>query len=53
MLGRMGSVFDVAHAVLFLCSDEGSYMTGHVRPVDGGATMSMAGSFTRADRPLA
>ena len=47
MLGRMGSVWDVAHAVLFLCTDEGSYMTGHVMPVDGGATMSMSGSYTR------
>lgn len=52
MLGRMGSVWDVAHAVLFLCTDEGSYMTGHVMPVDGGATMAMSGSYTRGDRPL-
>ncbi|HEY6532845.1 MAG TPA: SDR family NAD(P)-dependent oxidoreductase [Acidimicrobiales bacterium] len=50
LLGRMGSSWDVANAVLFLCSDEGSYMTGHVMPVDGGATMGMAGTFTRADR---
>jgi NAD(P)-dependent dehydrogenase (short-subunit alcohol dehydrogenase family) len=53
MLGRMGSSWDVANAVLFLCSDEGSYMTGHIMPVDGGATMGMAGTFTRADRPVA
>jgi NAD(P)-dependent dehydrogenase (short-subunit alcohol dehydrogenase family) len=50
LLGRMGASEDVANAVAFLCSDEGSYMTGHVMPVDGGATMGMAGGFTRADR---
>ena len=50
LLGRMGTAWDVAHAVLFLCSDEGAYMTGHVMPVDGGATVSMAGTYTRADR---
>jgi NAD(P)-dependent dehydrogenase (short-subunit alcohol dehydrogenase family) len=50
LLGRTGSSWDVANAVLFLCSDEGSYMTGHVMPVDGGATVGMAGGWTRADR---
>ena len=33
---RMGSVTDVARAVCFLASDEASYITGHVLPVDGG-----------------
>jgi 3-oxoacyl-[acyl-carrier protein] reductase len=33
---RMGAAADVAHAVCFLASDEASYVTGHVLPVDGG-----------------
>jgi len=35
-LGRMGKPADVAAAVLFLCSDEASYVTGHVLRVNGG-----------------
>jgi NAD(P)-dependent dehydrogenase (short-subunit alcohol dehydrogenase family) len=50
MLGRMGNVWDIAHAVSFLCRDEASYITGHVLPVDGGATVAMPTSATRADR---
>ena len=50
MLGRMGNVWDIAHAVAFLCRDEASYITGHVLPVDGGATVSMPTSGMRADR---
>jgi len=33
---RMGAPADIAHAVCFLASDEASYITGHVLPVDGG-----------------
>lgn len=33
---RMGSAWDVANAALFLASDEASYITGIVLPVDGG-----------------
>lgn len=50
LLGRMGDAWDIAHAVLFLCSDEGSYLTGVILPVDGGATAAMPGSSFRADR---
>lgn len=35
-LGRTGSTDDVAEAVLFLASDRGGYITGHVLSVDGG-----------------
>jgi NAD(P)-dependent dehydrogenase (short-subunit alcohol dehydrogenase family) len=37
-MGRMGSGWDVAHAVLFLVSDEASYITGTEIVVDGGYT---------------
>ena len=35
---KMGSSFDVAHAVLFLASDEAKYITGTEIVVDGGLT---------------
>jgi 3-oxoacyl-[acyl-carrier protein] reductase len=35
-LGRMGSVRDVASAIVFLASDEAAYITGHVLNVNGG-----------------
>jgi len=35
-MGRMGSGWDVAHAVLFLVSDEAGYITGTEIVVDGG-----------------
>ena len=38
MLGRVGTVDEVATAALFLASDEASYVTGAVIPVDGGWT---------------
>jgi NAD(P)-dependent dehydrogenase (short-subunit alcohol dehydrogenase family) len=33
---RQGSAWDVAHAALFLASDEAGFITGAVLPVDGG-----------------
>jgi 3-oxoacyl-[acyl-carrier protein] reductase len=38
-LGDMGSVQDIANAYLWLASDEASYITGAVIPVDGGAVV--------------
>lgn len=37
-MGRMGDAWDVAHAVLFLASDEASYITATQLVVDGGMT---------------
>ncbi|MBN1876838.1 MAG: 3-oxoacyl-[acyl-carrier-protein] reductase [Anaerolineae bacterium] len=38
-LARFGTVKDVAHAVVFLASEEAAYITGCVLPVDGGLSM--------------
>jgi len=40
LIKRPGSTDDVASAVLFLASDEASYITGQVLPVDGGLTIA-------------
>mgnify|MGYP001607657568 CR=1 FL=1 len=36
LLGRLGAPEDVAHAVLFLCSEGARHITGQVLSVDGG-----------------
>ena len=38
--GKMGTAWDVAHAALFLCSDEAQYVTGQEIVVDGAVTGS-------------
>jgi len=46
-LGRMGKPIDVARCVLFLASDDASFVTGHALVVDGGLTAgSGTASFT-------
>jgi NAD(P)-dependent dehydrogenase (short-subunit alcohol dehydrogenase family) len=39
-LGRVGRPEDVAHAILFLASDEAQWITGAALVVDGGSTIS-------------
>ncbi len=41
-MGRMGDGWDVAHAVLFLASDDAKYITGTELVVDGGITARFA-----------
>jgi len=38
-MGRMGDAWDVAHAALFLASEEARYVTGVTLTVDGGLTI--------------
>lgn len=40
-LGKMGTAWDVAHAALFLASDEAKFITGVVLPVDGGQLLKV------------
>ncbi|MGV6874303.1 SDR family NAD(P)-dependent oxidoreductase [Pseudochelatococcus sp. B33] len=42
-MGRMGDAWDVAHAVLFLASDEAGYITATQLVVDGGMTAARPG----------
>jgi NAD(P)-dependent dehydrogenase (short-subunit alcohol dehydrogenase family) len=46
LLGRFGTVDDVARAALFLCSDASAFVTGEVLRVDGGALGHLAGAST-------
>jgi len=41
-LGRLGTVDDIAAAVLFLASDEAAFITGQTIVVDGGQTLPEA-----------
>lgn len=35
-MGRVGRPEEVAEAVVWLCSDRASFITGHILPIDGG-----------------
>jgi NAD(P)-dependent dehydrogenase (short-subunit alcohol dehydrogenase family) len=43
---RVGRPVDIANAVVFLCSDEASFITGHALPVDGGMTVQLQEDLT-------
>lgn len=40
--GAMGDAWDIAHASVFLASDEARYITGVLLPVDGGMTCKVS-----------
>jgi len=46
-LGRQGTAWDIANAVLYLCSDEASFVTGVTLRVDGGSGSLVGGSDWR------
>ncbi|MEV7169172.1 3-oxoacyl-ACP reductase FabG [Streptomyces sp. NPDC093224] len=53
-LGRLGETADIAHAVLFLASDEAAFITGQTLTVDGGQTLPESlDAFTPATAPAA
>ena len=41
--GRMGDAWDIAHAALFLASDEAKFVNGVCLPVDGGQSCTVMG----------
>ena len=45
LLRRVGRPVDVANAVVFLCSEEASFITGHSLVVDGGMTVQLQEDF--------
>ncbi len=47
-MGRMGTPEEIAHGVVFLASDESSYMTGTELIIDGG---KLSGQWRLADTP--
>ena len=47
--GRLGTVDDIARAVLYLCSPESDYVTGHQLVVDGGVVNSIIANLPRPE----
>ncbi|MET0660631.1 MAG: SDR family oxidoreductase [Steroidobacteraceae bacterium] len=46
MLGRVGEARELAAAIAFLSSDDASYITAHMLPVDGGMMASPGHAYT-------
>jgi 3-oxoacyl-[acyl-carrier protein] reductase len=51
-LGRMGGENEAADAVLFLCSDKASYITGAAIPVDGGSAIPRRALSPASQKPV-
>ena len=47
--GRLGTVDDIARAVLWLCSPDAEYVTGHQLVVDGGVINSIIANLPRPE----
>jgi NAD(P)-dependent dehydrogenase (short-subunit alcohol dehydrogenase family) len=39
-MGRLGRSEELADAIVFMASDQASYITGHILNVDGGHTVN-------------
>jgi hypothetical protein len=47
-MARIGEPEEMAEAVIWLCSNSASFITGHVMPIDGGLTATQSDLFVRS-----